>query len=93
MTRSRVTGGFVVRSEKAYPVIEIGYEAHIARIRGWLATFTNLLPIGRSGMFKYNNQDHAMATGILATRTALGLGKFDPWNVNIDGEYHESGEA
>jgi protoporphyrinogen oxidase len=91
--RGRVLDGFVVRSEKAYPVIEKGYEAHIACIRRWLATFTNLLPIGRSGMFKYNNQDHAMATGLLAARTALGLGKFDPWNVNIDGEYHEAGEA
>ncbi len=89
----RVLSGFVVRSEKAYPVIEKGYEEHIACIRRWLATFTNLLPIGRSGMFKYNNQDHAMATGLLAARTALGLGKFDPWNVNIDGEYHEAGDA
>jgi protoporphyrinogen oxidase len=93
MAHSRVGGGFVVRSEKAYPVIERGHEDHIALIRGWLAAFTNLLPIGRSGMFKYNNQDHAMATGLLAARTALGLGDFDPWNVNVDGEYHEGGEA
>ena len=91
--RGRVVDGFVVRSEKAYPVIEKGYEQHIDCIRKWLATFTNLLPIGRSGMFKYNNQDHAIATGLLAARTALGLGKFDPWNVNIDGEYYEAGEA
>lgn len=40
-------------------------------------------------MFKYNNQDHAMATGLLAVRTALGIAKYDPWMVNIDGEYHE----
>ena len=53
--------------------------------------FENLLPIGRAGMFKYNNQDHAMATGLLAARTAIGLKKFDPWRVNIDAEYHESG--
>jgi protoporphyrinogen oxidase len=88
-----VLGAFVVRSEHAYPVIEMGYEAHIACIRRWLATIPNLLPIGRSGMFKYNNQDHAIATGLLAARTALGLGRYDPWNVNIDGEYHESGAA
>ena len=53
----------------------------------------NLLPIGRSGMFKYNNQDHAMATGLLAARTALGVAKFDPWGVNIDAEYAEDGSA
>jgi hypothetical protein len=51
------------------------------------------MPIGRSGMFKYNNQDHAIATGLLAARTVMGTGKFDPWLVNIDAEYHEGGEA
>jgi len=40
-------------------------------------------------MFKYNNQDHAMATGLYAVRNLLGQGEFDPWEVNVDGEYHE----
>ncbi len=91
--QDQVLDGFVVRSDKAYPVIEIGYERHIATIRSWLSGFQNLLPIGRSGMFKYNNQDHAMATGLLAARTALGIQQFDPWLVNIDAEYHESAPA
>jgi protoporphyrinogen oxidase len=86
----KVRAGFVVRSDKAYPVIEIGYERHIATIKSWLDQFNNLLPIGRSGMFKYNNQDHAMATGLLAARTALGTQRYDPWLVNIDAEYHEA---
>jgi protoporphyrinogen oxidase len=89
----QVLKGFVVRSDKAYPVIEIGHERHIATIKCWLDQFQNLLPIGRSGMFKYNNQDHAMATGLLAARTALGSGSFDPWRVNIDAEYLESAPA
>ena len=88
---ARVINGFVVRNEKAYPVIEIGYERHISVIKGWMDQFENLLPIGRSGMFKYNNQDHAIATGLLAARTALDVGQFDSWRVNIDAEYHESG--
>jgi UDP-galactopyranose mutase len=79
----------VVRSEKAYPVMELGYEQHISIIKSWLKRFTNLLPIGRSGMFKYNNQDHAIATGLLAARMALGIAKCDPWLVNIDAEYLE----
>ena len=37
-------------------------------------------------MFKYNNQDHAMATGLYAVRNLLGEGDFDPWEVNVDGE-------
>ena len=73
----------MVRSDKAYPVIEIGYEHHIAMIKRWLDQFENLLPIGRSGMFKYNNQDHAMATGLLAARTALGGRELR----SLDGQY------
>jgi hypothetical protein len=42
-------------------------------------------------MFKYNNQDYAIATGLLAARTALGIGNFDPWLVNTDGIYQEGG--
>jgi protoporphyrinogen oxidase len=89
--RDQVANGFVVRSDKAYPVIEIGYQRHISVIKAWLDQFYNLLPIGRSGMFKYNNQDHAIATGLLAARSALGIRRFDPWLVNIDAEYHEDG--
>jgi protoporphyrinogen oxidase len=88
-----VLRSLVVRSERAYPVIERGYEHHIDTIRGWLAGLANLLPIGRSGMFKYNNQDHAIATGVLAARTILGEGDFDPWLVNIDADYQESAPA
>ena len=88
----RISGAFVVRSEKAYPVIEIGFEEKVETIRSYLGRFENLLPIGRSGMFKYNNQDHAIATGLYAARTALGLGDFDPWLVNIDAVYQEGAE-
>ncbi len=91
--RDQVAEGFVVRSDKAYPLMEMGHQSHVATIKAWLDQFENLLPIGRAGMFKYNNQDHAMATGLLAARTALGLKRFDPWRVNIDAEYHESGAA
>jgi len=79
----------VSRNAKAYPVIRTGYQMHIEVIKEWLSSLHNITAIGRSGMFKYNNQDHAMATGLYAARTLLGLGNFDPWEVNVDGEYHE----
>ena len=79
----------VTRNSKAYPVIKTGYEEKISEIRHWISSIDNITAIGRSGMFKYNNQDHAMATGMYAARTYLGEGNFDPWEVNIDGEYHE----
>jgi len=79
----------VSRNAKAYPVIKTGYQEHIDVIKNWLAGLHNITAIGRSGMFKYNNQDHAMATGLYAARTLLGHGNFDPWEVNVDGEYLE----
>ena len=79
----------ISKNSKAYPVIQTGYEKELQNIREWIEQFDDLVPIGRSGMFKYNNQDHAMATGQLAARNYLGLGEFDVWQVNVDGEYHE----
>ena len=79
----------VSRNANAYPVIKTGYQEHIDVIKEWLSGLPNITAIGRSGMFKYNNQDHAMATGLYAARTLLGQGDYDPWEVNVDGEYHE----
>jgi lactate dehydrogenase-like 2-hydroxyacid dehydrogenase len=45
-------------------------------------------------MHKYNNQDHAMMTALLAARNVLaGEEKYNVWAVNEDGEYHEAGRA
>ena len=79
----------VTRNAKAYPVIKTGYLEHIEIIKNWLFQNPNLTAIGRSGMFKYNNQDHAMATGLYSARNLIGNGNYDPWSVNVDGEYHE----
>jgi protoporphyrinogen oxidase len=48
--------------------------------------------VGRNGMHKYNNQDHAMMTAMLTARNILaGRRLYDGWNVNADAEYHEAG--
>ena len=64
----------------------------MATIKARLDRLENLLPIGRAGMFKYNNQDHAIATGLLSARRALGFGRYDPWLVNIDAAYQEGND-
>ena len=83
----------VTKNKNAYPVISSGYENHINEIKKWLISKKNLSAIGRSGMFKYNNQDHAMATAIAAIRQYMGDTTYDPWSVNVDGEYHEIVES
>jgi len=86
----RVTGGSVVRVEKAYPIYDPGYQEALAVIREALAPFKNLSVVGRNGMHKYNNQDHSMMTAMLAVRNLQGE-HYNLWNVNTDAEYHEEG--
>jgi protoporphyrinogen oxidase len=86
--------GTVVRMPKAYPVYDDAYQENVSTIRAFLEeNIPNLQPIGRNGMHKYNNQDHAMWTGILAARNALGEGEYDLWRVNADAEYLEEAGA
>ena len=49
----------------------------------------NLQTIGRNGLHRYDNQDHAMLTGILAARNQVEGEHHDVWKVNADQEYHE----
>jgi hypothetical protein len=51
----------------------------------------NLQVVGRNGMHRYNNQDHAMMTGLLAAHNILTGSHYDLWQVNQDAIYLESG--
>ena len=86
--------GYVVRERKAYPVYDEHYLSHVANIRAALDTnFDHLHLVGRNGMHKYNNQDHAMMTAMLTTQNIMaGRNIYDVWQVNQDAEYHEAGE-
>ena len=85
-----VTGGWVVRMPKAYPMYSRGYQHHVEVLRSWLeANASNVWPVGRNGMHRYNNQDHSMFTAMLAVENiVLGAGH-DIWSVNVESEYHE----
>jgi protoporphyrinogen oxidase len=89
-----VLDGTVVRQPKAYPVYDAEYEARVNVVRAELdEQFPSFHPVGRNGMHKYNNQDHAMMTAMLTVENILaGFRKFDTWQVNEDAEYHEIGE-
>lgn len=85
----QIVDGSVVRIEKAYPVYDPGYQERVSVIRAALEKHaSNLQPVGRNGMHKYNNQDHSMMTAILAARNLKGS-QYNLWNVNSDAEYHE----
>jgi protoporphyrinogen oxidase len=80
---------------QAYPVYDDTYQQHVDTIRAALEKqFPTLHLVGRNGMHKYNNQDHAMMTAMLTAKNILaGHRQYDVWAVNQDAEYHEAGEA
>jgi len=90
----QVIGGAVVRQEKAYPVYDETYAEHVAAMRADLeARFPTLHMVGRNGMHRYNNQDHAMMTAMLTVENIkAGARIYDIWRVNEDAEYHEAGD-
>lgn len=93
--RDEIIDGCVVRQHKAYPVYDDLYATHIEAIRKELNEhYPGLHLVGRNGMHKYNNQDHAMMTALLtAQNIAAGKSLYDVWEVNQDAEYHEAGKA
>jgi len=89
-----VVDGAVVRQEKAYPVYDERYAENVRIMREELeAKYPTLHLVGRNGMHRYNNQDHAMMTAMLTVRNIeAGARIYDIWGVNEDAEYHESGD-
>jgi protoporphyrinogen oxidase len=90
---SDVVDACVVRQAKAYPVYDEEYQHNVQMIRLDLErSYPTLHLVGRNGMHKYNNQDHAMMTAMLTAENILaGTRKFDVWQVNEDAEYGEAG--
>ena len=90
-----VVDGCVVRQKKAYPVYDDDYaRARRDDPRRAGRRYPNLHLVGRNGMHKYNNQDHAMMTAMLCVENILADTKlYDLWQVNSDAEYHEAGAA
>lgn len=84
-----VEDGHVVRVPKSYPVYDADYRVHLDTLRNFVGRLHNFQTIGRNGLHRYNNQDHAMLTGMLAVRNLLNGESNNLWNVNADQEYHE----
>ena len=92
-SHSELVRGYVVRQPKAYPVYDEHYLGRVEIVRTEIERkFPTLHMVGRNGMHKYNNQDHAIMTAMLSVQNILAGKKLhDVWQVNQDAEYHESG--
>ncbi len=88
--RREVIDATLMRVRKAYPAY-FGTYGEIDKVREYLDQYTNLYPIGRNGMHRYNNQDHSMlaAKGAIDAILDGGSGKPEIWRINAEDEYHE----
>jgi protoporphyrinogen oxidase len=91
---SDVLDGTVVRVPKAYPAYFGTYNS-IDLVRRYLDQWTNVFPVGRNGMHRYNNQDHSMLAAKAAVDCIVSgsLDKSLLWSVNAENEYHEEAGA
>ena len=90
---TEVEDGCVFRAPRAYPIYDTTYQSVLSCVRDFLAGIENFQTIGRNGLHRYNNQDHAMLTGMLAARNIVLDERNDLWAVNLDEEYHEEVRA
>jgi len=87
-----VEQAWVVRETESYPTYFLGFREPYEILKYELDFYKNLYPIGRGGMYKYNNQDHSILSGLLSARNYLNPeeNNFNLWNINVDAEYLES---
>jgi protoporphyrinogen oxidase len=83
-----IEDGIVIRQPHAYPVYDADYHASRDIVRTYIDSLNNLQSIGRNGLHRYDNQDHAMLSAILAVQNIMGE-SHDLWTVNTEKEYHE----
>ena len=84
-----IEDGCVFRVPKSYPIYDSDYRDQLAVVRKFVEQIENFQTIGRNGLHRYNNQDHAMLTGMLAVRNVVLGERNDLWSVNTDQEYLE----
>lgn len=57
----RLAGVEVRRLRHVYPVYEVGYAEHLARLDAWAGTLPRVTTFGRLGLFAHDNTHHALA--------------------------------
>ena len=79
----------VIRIKKAYPSYFGSYDK-FDTVKQYLSGIENLLCVGRNGQHKYNNMDHSILSGIVASDIILNNSdKNVLWEVNTEDKYQE----
>jgi protoporphyrinogen oxidase len=84
-----VTDGCVFRMPKAYPIYDSTYREALTTIEHYMKRFHNTHTIGRNGLHRYDNQDHAMLTGMRAAESVLRGERQTSWKLSGHDQYLE----
>lgn len=69
--RNAIIDYFTEKTAYAYPVYSLDYNEKIEPIYEFLSTIEDFIPIGRQGLFRYNNMDHSFKMGLLTAQHIL----------------------
>ncbi len=88
--RQDILDGTSLKVPKTYPAYFGSYN-RFDEITEFIDGISNLYPIGRNGMHRYNNQDHSMLTAFRTVESILfgSVQKKSIWEINTEMEYHE----
>lgn len=84
-----VEDGCVFRMPKAYPIYDSTYRDALATIEQYVKRFHNAHTIGRNGLHRYDNQDHAMLTGMKAAERVVRGERQTTWKHSGHDHYLE----
>jgi protoporphyrinogen oxidase len=85
----KVLEGHVVKLPRCYPVYFKNYKQILTPVEKYLQTIEGLQVIGRYGAYKYNNQDHSILMGLLASENILENKTNNLWDINTDYEVYQ----
>ncbi len=88
----QVRRGYVLKARNVYPIYDLGYPGRLETVTRWLEGLENLIPIGRPGRFRYNNQDHSLEMGLLGAKGVLDGTRYDLDAIGSEEAYQEEGE-
>ena len=81
---AQVLNSKLIRLNKCYPLMEIGYKDRLDTINRYLDSCDNIFAIGRYGSFNYINQDHSILMGMRIASKISGKTDVDTWEANSD---------
>jgi len=69
--RNNIIDYFTERAEHAYPIYSLDYRDKVKVAYEFSSGIKDFIPIGRQGLYRYNNMDHSIKMGILAAKHIL----------------------